>query len=287
MPSIRRNALPYALGVLTLALTGCFGDGGGGNASTETPAAPLSISVLSSSPDRVTGGDMRVLVESNAGPLQPDVRVLVNEVELMDSVALEERDGGLSGVLSGLSPGANQVVVEARTVDGKELRTEVSVVNHPITGPVFSGPHLTPFECRTVESGLGMPLDDQCSVDTRVDYFYFNQNGDRQPLTDPYGPRPTDIATTTTLSGETVPHIVRVESGTINRSIYRIAVLEDHRPKVSGMTLPGTGDWCSAWVNQRRLNTIRATTILMRYSRTLPAGARSRRATVTSYPRLT
>ena len=46
-------------------------------------------------------------------------------------------------------------------------------------------------------------------------------------LADPLGARPTDLATTQTIEGDTVPFIVRVESGTINRSIYRIAVLDD------------------------------------------------------------
>ncbi|MES1928073.1 hypothetical protein SADO_02420 [Salinisphaera dokdonensis CL-ES53] len=190
------------------------------------------MAVVSGDAARVTGGDMRVRVESEGETLQPEVRVLANGTELAENVTLEDRGDGLSGVISGLPLGDNRVVVEATTTDGEALSAAVDVVNHPITGPVFSGPHLTPFECRTVESDLGMPLDADCSVETRVDYFYFNQDGDRQLLADPYGPRPDDMAMVTTLSGDTVPYIVRVESGTINRSIYRIAVLED--PQTEG-----------------------------------------------------
>ena len=42
-------------------------------------------------------------------------------------------------------------------------------------------------------------------------------------LFDPTGPRPSDIADTTTGA----PYIVRVETGTINRAIYEIAILHD------------------------------------------------------------
>src|SRR5216684_7957968 len=38
---------------------------------------------------------------------------------------------------------------------------------------------------------------------------------------------PADVATTTTLSGETVPYVVRIETSTINRGIDQIAVLHD------------------------------------------------------------
>src|SRR5207248_1351114 len=41
------------------------------------------------------------------------------------------------------------------------------------------------------------------------------------------GTTPTDLATTTTTHGLTVPYIVRVERGTLNRGIYDIAVLFD------------------------------------------------------------
>ena len=39
--------------------------------------------------------------------------------------------------------------------------------------------------------------------------------------------RPSDLAATTTLTGASVPYIVRIETGTINRAIYRIAMLHD------------------------------------------------------------
>jgi hypothetical protein len=50
-------------------------------------------------------------------------------------------------------------------------------VNHPITGPIVSGPHLKPFICTTKESGLGEPLDENCSAATKIEYFYKPKEG--------------------------------------------------------------------------------------------------------------
>ena len=48
------------------------------------------------------------------------------------------------------------------------------------------------------------------------------------------------VATTTTALGKTVPYIVRVESGTINRAIYRIAILDDPSRAASARGSPAT-----------------------------------------------
>jgi hypothetical protein len=137
----------------------------------------------------------------------------------------------------------------------------LSVRNHPIIGPIFSGPHQQPFVCTTARVGLGQPLVDNqeaigipvaeededgnypsdgrgyptadativgwsknCSAERRVDYLYRTTGGDFVAY-DPDGSPPADLATTTTLDGQTVPYIVRWERGTINRFIYSIAML--------------------------------------------------------------
>src|SRR4030095_10773676 len=107
--------------------------------------------------------------------------------------------------------------------------SSLTLTNHPRTGPIFSGPRPTPFQCRTVESGLRPPLADVCSGATRYDWFYFTTSGVRHALADPTGPRPADLATTTTIDGATVPFIVRVETITIKRSIVRLALLDHPR----------------------------------------------------------
>jgi hypothetical protein len=88
-------------------------------------------------------------------------------------------------------------------------------------------------------------VDAQCNIATEYKLYYKtttagcsfalpDPNPPTQPPTNPcfkpYNPagaRPSDLATTTTDKGVTVPYIVRVERGTINRGIYDIAVLFD------------------------------------------------------------
>jgi hypothetical protein len=176
----------------------------------------LTITVLSSRPDMVSGGDAMVQVS----PAASGISISVNGRDV--TPAFREQDGRLLGLVHGLREGRN--MLEARR-NGRSAR--IDVVNHPITGPILSGEHLKPFVCRTVESGLGEPVDANCSAPTRVEFFY--RTNDASPTFKPLADRserPADLADTTTSEGTTVPYIVRVESGTINRAIYRIAMLD-------------------------------------------------------------
>lgn len=113
--------------------------------------------------------------------------------------------------------------------------------------PIFTGPQQYPFVCWTSESGLGQPLIDNqegignavftiegdntsevlgysadCSMQTRVDYFYLATDGRFYPY-DVANP-PSDIHQLP-FEGQLVDFIVRVETGTLNRFIYTIAML--------------------------------------------------------------
>ncbi len=98
-----------------------------------------------------------------------------------------------------------------------------------------------PFVCRTERSLLGQPLIDNqdgagvavyedddivgyskdCSVNTRVLYYYrSSESGKFLPLED----NANDVEEIS-INGQTVPYIVRLEIGTINRHIYIIALL--------------------------------------------------------------
>ncbi len=82
------------------------------------------------------------------------------------------------------------------------------------------------------QDGRGYPTDEativgwskDCFSPTRYGYVYRNTAGQFHWLDDPANP-PADVATTTTLDGETVPFVVRWERGVINRFIYSIATL--------------------------------------------------------------
>ena len=103
-------------------------------------------------------------------------------------------------------------------------------------------------------SGLSTPATDaQCNIATEYKLFYRTTTAGcssracptpspparADPTNNcfkPYTPgtTPADLATTTTTHGVTVPYIVRVERGTMNRGIYDIAVLFDPPPAVDG-----------------------------------------------------
>lgn len=243
--SSRRPVRLAAFALAALMLSSCGGGSGGGGglplffppqAGNPGPGAPpspppaagkLRLGVLSSRADMVTGGDALVEVALPEGTAAAALRITRNGDDVTASFAPTADGRALRGLVEGLAPGTNTLKASTDGAAG-----DLVLTNHPITGPVFSGEHLKPFECRTVAAGLGEAKDADCSVATRFDWFYFTPAGDRKPLADPLGPRPADLGTTTTRDGRTVPFIVRVESGTINRSIYRIGVLDD--PKTEG-----------------------------------------------------
>ena len=238
---------------------------------TEGPAAAnaagtaLEIRALSTRAEFVSGGDILLQIVGPANLTAKNLTVRANGKDV--SAAFKPApDKTLVGLVTGLNVGSTAIQASMR---GSKATAQLTVVNHPVTGPVLYSPHQTPFICETQASGLGEPLDADCSAATKVDYFYRstsvappreaqgdlaaadNANGfgggrgnaanPFKPL-DPNGPRPSDIAMTTTTEGKTVPYIVRREMGTINRAVYSIAFL--HEP---GTPLPSPWTAGTAW----------------------------------------
>ncbi|HEY6389695.1 MAG TPA: DUF6351 family protein [Bryobacteraceae bacterium] len=181
--------------------------------------APPTATVLSSRPDMVSGGD--ALIEIKAAGAQK-LQVKVNGRDVSQVFHADATRGSMIGLVDGLRAGPNTVTVKAGSA-----ATKLQLVNHPITGPIVSGEHLKPYVCNTEESGLGKPLDADCSAPAKVEYFYRSNDGSFKPLAGPKTALPADLVQTTTTEGKTAPYIVRVESGTINRAIYHIAILDD------------------------------------------------------------
>jgi hypothetical protein len=189
-------------------------------------AGALAVSVLSSRPDMVSGGDALIEIRLPQSMADRKLTVTLDRRDVTKVFHEDSERRSMVGLVDGLRDGRNSLVVKAGTAS-----STLDLVNHPITGPIVSGEHLKPFTCMTVESGLGEPLDADCSAHTKVEYFYRSNAGEGsfKPLK-ASSERPADLAQTTTTEGKTVPYIVRVESGTINRAIYRIAVLEPGEP---------------------------------------------------------
>ncbi len=212
-----------------------FGVACGGATAADTAPNPinLTITTVSTRPDTVSGGNVLVRIDDAAGTPLQTVHVEANHLDISSQFQLQP-DGSLLGLVTGLQLGRNEITADALKKNGTpRAHAELAVTNYPITGPIFSGPHESPFFCMTDQftlpastATLGPALDTDCSTTTRVDYVYRAGNGTFKPL--PVGGgHPIDLVTTTTTLGKTVPYIVRVETGTINRAIYQTAVLHD------------------------------------------------------------
>ena len=215
----------------------------------------FNVAVISSAANRVTGGDARLRIEvPRVVPLH-QVSVLVNGDDQRDHFTVIPGTRTLTGVVDGLVLGDNtmKVAPNGNYLQGAHGRPDVvtlTLTNHPITGPVFSGPHQYPFVCTVQTHGLGQAVVDNdsegfpvyatdgdgnptdqiigysrdCSSETLVQYVYKStDSGFRTYL--PGDSRPADMAQTTTMDGDTVDYFVRWERGTINRFIYSIAML--------------------------------------------------------------
>ena len=217
-------------------------------------SSSIQIAVLSSAPQWVSGGDARIEVRAGRG-LHPRIELWLNGQRI--NPALQSQDNRLEGVISGLTVGQN--LLEVRT-DGR-VRNSITLTNHPVTGPMFSGPQQHPFVCTTIQSAVarpplvdtatppGYPVADSsgntigysrdCSINTFVAYFYRNTAGSLVALP-PGGTRPADMGTTTLPDGRTVDFIIRREIGSINRFLYSIAMLA---PLADNPAAPDTSLW--------------------------------------------
>src|SRR5467141_2241474 len=218
----------------------------------------FEIVSLSNRADLVSGGDalLEVRVPRNV-PLN-QVSLRLNGRVVTVPFKTSETAHTLRGVVTDLVDGDNEFVAEARGRGHGEAEARLRITNHPIGGPVLLASQTTPWICATPTavpasgntpasnaSGLTtFAVDAQCNIATEYKLFYRTTTaGCSTALPDPSPPAvpptnncfkpytpgstPADLATTSTTAGLTVPYIVRVERGTINRGIYDIAVLFD------------------------------------------------------------
>ena len=175
----------------------------------------MRIFVLSSRPDLVSGGSALVQIKlpPRARRLHWRVRVKVGKRAVRRR--LFHRSGSkLTGLITGLRLGRN--VLKVRLPDGTGAR--ITLVNHRIGGPVFSGPQLHPWKCQATAK------DAQCNQPPSFSYVYMPKGGSGFKPYDPASP-PSDVGTTTTDQGVRVPFIVRVETGYMDRDQYKVATL--------------------------------------------------------------
>jgi Tannase-like family of unknown function (DUF6351) len=189
------------------------------SAHPSTPARLALVTVSNPRPELVSGGQVLVRVDVPARISDAAVRVTVNNRNVTSAFRAEP-GGSLLGLVTGLRIGHNELTA---TASGQFASLQVT--NHAITGPVFSGRQQLPYFCQTTSFGLAASVQPDCSAPTQISYEYFTTAGAFEPLADP-STRPADLATAT-VNGKTVPFIVRVETGTIDRAVYQTAALYD------------------------------------------------------------
>jgi hypothetical protein len=200
-------------------------------AEARTPAP--RIKVLSNRADLVSGGDALVRVTLPRGVRASRLRLMAgrrNVTRVLRRTGRRRLDGRVRGLRRGRVP------LTARIRRGGAARLRVT--NHPIGGPVFAGPQIQPWTCQAGAK------DAKCNQAPTYRFFYLPKGSSRQgavlPGTnsnedggafqpyDPENPPPRDqIDTATTTEGVTVPFIVRLETGYIDRDQYAIATLFD------------------------------------------------------------
>lgn len=231
-----------ALVCAAVGLAGCAGSPG-----TNSPAG-LEIKVLSNRADLVSGGDALVEIVLPKDATPEGLRI---DVDGRDVTSAFRQRGRVVGLIAGLKDGAN--VVTARL---GRAGARLTITNHPISGPIFSGPQVQPWICATPTaqeatgttpatnaSGLSAAATDaQCNVASEDHLFYrtteqCSQRSGGTPCFKPYDPNaapPADLAETINDAGVKVKYVVRVERGVLNRAIYDLAVLFDPGSAASG-----------------------------------------------------
>jgi hypothetical protein len=224
------------------------------------------ILVLSNRADMISDGDALVEIIVPRGIIQAmrngngKINAFLNSAALADDVLALRSNGRVLGLVTGLKLGDNVLTVQA---PGKAM--SITITNHPIGGPIFSGgAQLQPWICATSASksvtvvaprdpslsgtaatrvsGLSTdPVDAQCNTSTDYLYYYYPaaKVGTECTLTTTganpcfvaYNPasRPADadIANFTNDRGDTVKSLIRIERGTINRSLYSLVTYYD------------------------------------------------------------
>ncbi len=192
------------------------------------PHKPVQIKVLSTRPDLVSGGEALVQVVLPPGTRPSGVKLRVGRRNVTPAFAMRA-NGKFEGLVTGLALGSNKFTATLHDGYGAHL----TLVNHPIGGPIFSGPQIQPWLCQAGAK------DKQCDQPPTFVYYYLPAGtsdtgagasgiASESPFQsyDPNNPPPSAaIATTKTTDGITVPFIIRQETGYIDRDQYAIATL--------------------------------------------------------------
>jgi hypothetical protein len=231
----RRRTL---VGVLTALVVTCampgFADAGSRHV--------LRVEVLSGRADLLSGGQALVAITGISRSQHVRLAIRLNGRNVAPEFGWRP-NGQYAGLVTGLSLGRN--ILNVRRPDGSGA--EITLIDYPISGPVFSGPQLEPWTCQpgALDAKCDRPITYKfyyrsndpaaCAAGSvayvtqggPLDYGRLTGSPGQAPCFLPYNPAkpPQSVPNTTTDQGKTVPYIVRVEYGNQDRDQYQIAVL--------------------------------------------------------------
>jgi hypothetical protein len=191
----------------------------GATTVARSPSGRVRLATLSSRAGLVTGGDalVEITVEGATAPV-----LAVND-RAVTGLADPDTEGRVRHLLTGLPAHA---IVNASVGEDLVDEAALKVENHPAEGPLFAGARTEPFVCKNETAGLAPAADAACSAPTVTTWSYRALDGEFHDLAEP-NRIPPDIATVA-IGGRMLPYIVRDERGVIDRSIYRLVVLDPH-----------------------------------------------------------
>jgi len=202
---MRRALVLTAVVLIVLATAGAAAAKGG----------QVVITTVADRADLISGTSTLVSITVPVGDKYSRLKVTLGKRSVKREFALRA-NGSFEGLLTGLKLGRNVLSAVLPNGHGAKL----TITDHPIGGPVFSGPQIEPWKC---QAGA---IDKKCDEAPKFQYLYKSTNPTASGL-QPYNPAdpPSDVATTTTDTGATVPFIVREETGYEDRDEYRIEYL--------------------------------------------------------------
>jgi hypothetical protein len=238
-----------------------------GTAQAGEAPSNIQIVSLSNRADLISGGDAFIEVRVPTRVALNKVRLSLNGHDVTGAFTANATVRTLRGVVSGLVEGRNDFTAgESHGGREARLVITNHPIGGPVLLGSQTQPWICATPTPTAASGntpasnasglTSFAVDAQCNIATEFHLFYRTKtpvsvnNGadgkcvfvlpDPSPTTtaptpsfscfQPYVPGTTSpdlVASTTTSTGLTLPYIVRVERGTLNRGIYDIAVLFD------------------------------------------------------------
>lgn len=179
---------------------------------TDSVTGSATLKIISNRPDLVSGGDVLVEVVLDSPEALNNLQLTLAGSDVTNVLEpTAENELRLLGVVSGMSLGNNPIDINL------DDEPAVTVINHPIHGPVFTGPHIEPWQCQSSAA------DDKCNQAVEYELLYRSTTPGNTDF-NAYDPdnAPSDVAMTTTENGETIPFIVRKEIGYLARDQYNI-----------------------------------------------------------------